>query len=65
MLATLAARPGAAVRRRELREAAWPQGGVVHDNTLDAHVARLRRKLSALPDPPRIETVHGVGYSLR
>jgi two-component system response regulator MprA len=65
MLATLAARPGAAVRRRELREAAWPQGGAVHENTLDAHVARLRRKLSTLPDPPRIETVHGVGYSLR
>jgi two-component system response regulator MprA len=65
LLATLAARPGAAVRRRELREAAWPQGDVVYDNTLDAHMARLRRKLDALPDPPRIATVHGVGYSLR
>ena len=65
LLAALAARPGAAVRRRELREAAWPHGGIVHDNTLDAHVARLRRKLRALPEAPEIATVHGVGYSLR
>ena len=65
LLATLAARPGAAVRRRELREAAWPQGGRVYDNTLDAHVARLRRKLRELSDVPEIATVHGVGYSLR
>jgi two-component system response regulator MprA len=65
LLATLAARPGAAVRRRELREVAWPQGGLVYDNTLDAHVARLRRKLRTLPDAPEIATVHGVGYSLR
>jgi two-component system response regulator MprA len=64
LLAALGARPGEAIRRRELREAAWPQGGVIHDNTLDAHVARLRRKLRDLPDSPEIRTVHGVGYSL-
>jgi two-component system response regulator MprA len=64
LLATLAARPGDALRRRELREAAWPHGGIVHDNTLDAHVARLRRKLRVLPDAPAIKTVHGVGYTL-
>jgi two-component system OmpR family response regulator len=64
LLAALAARPGQALRRRELREAAWPVGGIVHDNTLDAHLARLRRKLRGLPDAPTIKTVHGVGYSL-
>jgi DNA-binding response OmpR family regulator len=36
----------------------------VRDNTLDAYVARLRRKLAELPDAPRITTVHGVGYTL-
>jgi two-component system OmpR family response regulator len=64
LLATLAARPGQAVRRRELREAAWPHGGIVHDNTLDAHVARVRRKLRELSGGPEIRTVHGVGYAL-
>jgi len=64
LLAALAARPGEALRRRELREAAWPAGGIVHDNTLDAHLARVRRKLRELPDAPEIKTVHGVGYSL-
>jgi two-component system OmpR family response regulator len=64
LLAALAARPGEALRRRELREAAWPEGGIVHDNTMDAHLARLRRKLRDLPGAPEIRTVHGVGYSL-
>jgi two-component system response regulator MprA len=65
LLAALATRAGGAVRRGELRAAAWPHGGIVHDNTLDAHIARIRRKLRELPDAPEIETVHGVGYALR
>lgn len=65
ILARLAARPGDAVRRRQLVEAAWAHGAIVHDNTLDVYIARLRRKLAALPGAPEIATVHGVGYSLR
>jgi len=65
LLAVLAAAPGEAVRRRRLVQAAWPHGAIVHDNTLDVYVARLRRKLTGLPGAPRIHTVHGVGYSLR
>jgi two-component system, OmpR family, response regulator len=65
LLAALAGRPGAALRRRELQVAGWGPGSIVHDNTLDVHVARLRRKLRVLPDPPEIATVHGVGYCLR
>jgi two-component system response regulator MprA len=64
LLAALAARPGAVVRRRELIHAAWPHGAIVHDNTLDAYLARLRRKLRKLDGAPQISTVHGVGYSL-
>lgn len=64
LLAPLASRPGATVRRRELVAAAWPDGAIVHDNTLDVYVARLRRKLERLPAPPRIVTAHGVGYRL-
>ena len=64
LLARLLARPGEAVRRRQLVQAAWPHGAIVHENTLDAYVARLRRKLRALPGGPSIVTVHGVGYSI-
>ncbi len=64
LLACLAARPGAAVRRRELVQAGWPHGAIVHDNTLDVYIARLRRKLAELPGTPELATVHGVGYSL-
>jgi two-component system OmpR family response regulator len=64
LLARLAAAPGDAVRRQTLIAAAWPHGAIVHDNTLDAYIARLRRKLASLPGAPQITTVHGVGYSL-
>jgi two-component system response regulator MprA len=65
LLAALAARPGETLSRRELVRAAWPDGAIVHDNTLDVYAARLRRKLSQLPGAPVIGTVHGVGYRLR
>jgi DNA-binding response OmpR family regulator len=64
LLAALAARPGEVVRRRELVQAAWPAGAMVHDNTLDQYVARLRRKLRDLAAPTAIATAHGVGYRL-
>jgi two-component system response regulator MprA len=65
LLAALASRPGEIVRRRQLVAAAWPDGAIVHDNTLDTYVGRLRRKLRALESDERIETARGVGYSLR
>jgi two-component system response regulator MprA len=65
MLAALAARPGEVVRRDQLRTAAWPDGAIVHDNTLDAYILRLRRKLGAVSSEESLETVRGVGYVLR
>jgi two-component system OmpR family response regulator len=65
LLARLATRPGEAVRRRDLVAAGWPRGAIVHDNTLDAYIARLRRKLRGLPRAPSIATVRGVGYAIR
>jgi two-component system response regulator MprA len=64
MLAALLARPGEAVRRRELVRAGWPHGAYVRENTLDAYVARIRRKLKDLEGAPQIATVHGVGYRI-
>jgi two-component system, OmpR family, response regulator len=53
------------LRRRELVAAAWPEGAIVHANTLDAYIARLRRKLRVLDTDAEIATARGVGYSLR
>ena len=65
LIAALAARPGSVLRRAELVAAAWPHGAIVHDNTLDAFVARLRRKLREVGTSRVLETVRGVGYVLR
>lgn len=64
LIAALAGSPGETLTRRQLIRAAWPDGAIVHDNTLDVYLARLRRKLRELPDSPRVVTVHGVGYRL-
>jgi len=65
LLAALAAQSGAIVRRATLVAAGWPDGAIVHDNTLDAYIARIRRKLRDIDSPDAIETARGVGYRLR
>ena len=65
LLAALAASPGTVSGARALVAAGWPDGAIVHDNTLDAYLARIRRKLRAAGAPDAIETVRGVGYVLR
>jgi two-component system OmpR family response regulator len=64
LLAALAARPGAILRRHELVAAGWPDGAIVHDNTLDAYIGRLRRKLRDLEAGAEIRTSRGIGYAL-
>jgi two-component system, OmpR family, response regulator len=64
LLARLVVNPGEAVRRTDLIRTGWPHGALVRNNTLDAYIARLRRKLEPLPGAPTITTVHGVGYAL-
>jgi two-component system response regulator MprA len=65
LLGALAAAAERTVSRRELVRAAWPEGAVVHDNTIDVYLTRLRRKLRELPGAPAITTVHGLGYRLQ
>lgn len=64
-LATLAAQPGTVVRRRAAVVAAWPDGTLVSENTIDSYVRRLRVKLAAVESPVRLETVRGVGFVLQ
>lgn len=65
MLAALTSRPGEVVRRRVIVAAAWPDGAYVSDNTVDSYVRRLRTKLAELGTSITLETVRGVGYTLR
>lgn len=62
MLAAILARPGEVVRRRAVVAAAWPDGSIVSENTIDSYVRRLRAKLVAVGAAERIETVRGVGF---
>ncbi|MGZ4309455.1 MAG: response regulator transcription factor [Gaiellaceae bacterium] len=64
LLGRLLSTTGEVVRRRDLVRAGWPEGAIVHDNTLDAYISRLRRKLRGLGTAAAITTVHGVGYTL-
>jgi two-component system OmpR family response regulator len=65
MLAALAGRSGEVVRRSAVVAAAWPDGAVVSDNTVDSYVRRLRVKLDEVDAGVAIHTHRGVGLSLR
>lgn len=65
LLAAIAAEPGAVVRRRTAVAAAWPDGAIVHENTIDSYVRRLRVKLASVGSPVELVTVRGVGFTLR
>lgn len=64
MLAAISSRPGEVVRRRSVIAAAWPDGAIVSENTVDSFIRRLRSKLEAIDSPAGIETVRGVGFTM-
>jgi DNA-binding response OmpR family regulator len=64
MLAAITSRPGEVVRRRAVVAAAWPDGAIVSENTIDSYVRRLRLKLNEVDSPVHIRTVRGVGLTL-
>lgn len=57
--------PEEVVRRTTLLEKVWDMHFDPESNVVDVHVGNLRRKLSRLTRDQRIETVRGVGFSLR
>jgi DNA-binding response OmpR family regulator len=62
LLSALAKRPGSAMTRRALMEAALDPERQGTERTLDVHISRLRKKLGL--EGWRIETVWGIGYRL-
>jgi two-component system OmpR family response regulator len=65
LLAAIAADPGSVTRRRAAVAAAWPDGAIVNENTIDSYVRRLRLKLASIDSPVQLTTVRGVGFTLR
>lgn len=66
LLATLASRPGVVFGRRRLLERVWGEDYFGSDHLVDAHIAKLRKKIEADPSNPRyIQTVRGAGYRFR
>lgn len=62
LLRFLAERHGEIVTRRELVSAAWGEEAQVPSNSLNVHLARLRRRFPADSGEDWIRPVRGVGY---
>ena len=58
-------RPGVVVSRNAIVEAVWGFDDEVNDNTVDAFIRLVRRKVDDPFEDKLIRTVRGVGYSLR
>ena len=53
------------MRRRTVIAAAWPDGAIVSENTVDSFVRRIRTKLAEVESPLGLQTVRGVGFVLK
>ena len=63
LLQFLADKPGFVRSREQIQDQIYPQDVFVEDRSVDSHVKRLRKKLTAVdPDFTSIESIYGVGY---
>lgn len=63
LLTILANRPGRIFSRDQLMERLYSDGRIVCDRTIDSHIKKLRKKISAVdPELELIRSVYGVGY---
>jgi DNA-binding response OmpR family regulator len=65
LLEFLMRRPGVVVSRNAIVEAVWGFDDEVNDNTVDAFIRLVRRKVDDPFEDKLIRTVRGVGYSLK
>jgi DNA-binding response OmpR family regulator len=64
LLEVLARNRGQVVHRQAIIADVWGSRRTVEENTLDAYVRLLRRKLDRDSQPKLIQTHRGVGYSM-
>ena len=67
LLESLAAREGQTLTRTEIQERIWmdDQSLESYSNTVDVHIGQLRRKIDRDYPVKLIQTVRGIGYTLR
>jgi DNA-binding response OmpR family regulator len=58
-------RAGRVVTRQALIAGVWGTDRDVEDNTLDAFVKLLRQKVDVGGRPALIQTIRGIGYTIR
>lgn len=57
--------PRQVLSRDRIHDAVWGDSFFPESNVIDVHIKRLREKLESEGDPRLIQTIRGVGYSLR
>ena len=63
LLKLLADHPGRIYTREQLMDAMYRDERVVADRTVDSHIKKIRRKITAvLPDREVVHSVYGLGY---
>ncbi|HEV7268559.1 MAG TPA: response regulator [Falsiroseomonas sp.] len=63
LLRAFGERPGRVLTREVLLDLAHPRGDEHFDRSIDVRIARIRRKVEAVPDRPAvIRTIRGAGY---
>jgi two-component system response regulator BaeR len=63
LLKVLADHPGRIYTREQLMDAMYRDERVVADRTVDSHIKKIRRKITAvLPDREVVHSVYGLGY---
>jgi len=63
LLRAFAERPGRVLTREVLLDLAHPRGDEHFDRSIDVRIARIRRKVEAVPERPAvIRTIRGAGY---
>src|SRR5215212_6660011 len=63
LLEFLMQRPGRVFSREQLLDSVWGRDVYIDERTVDVHVGRLRKALSAPDGPNPIRTVRGSGYA--
>jgi|WetSurMetagenome_2_1015567.scaffolds.fasta_scaffold73599_3 DNA-binding response OmpR family regulator len=62
LLEFLTRNPGRILNRLSILEYVWNYNAQIATNTLEVHIAALRRKIEGKQNGKMIKTIHGIGY---
>jgi len=62
LLKTMVDQPGRVFSRAQLMESIYDDHRIVSERTIDSHIKKIRKRISALTEKELIHSVYGVGY---